>query len=78
MALVRKFERAETQAPKVHQAVDCTFSVFDGPDGRRYFQINTSGTSTRKLKGRQSQTMQFDTESLTALVAILRTEFPSL
>lgn len=44
-------------------------------DGHKYFQIDTYGKSGRKLKGRSSQILQFDENSVKELIELLSKEF---
>ena len=75
MVQIHKLERGNARSQRVHEPVEGQYFVFDGADGKRYIQIDTYGSVNRKLKGKQSQTIQFDHVSAANLVAILRAEF---
>jgi hypothetical protein len=75
MALVRKFEKIGLQKEKVHGQVDCTYSAFDASDGKRYFQIDTYGSPDREIKGKKSQTIQFDEDAARELFNLIKAEF---
>ncbi|WP_334176801.1 methionyl-tRNA formyltransferase [Pseudoxanthobacter sp.] len=75
MALVKNFERYDLAREKVHGVVDCTFSSFTTDDGRRFFQIDTYGSPTRRFRGKKSQTIQLDETAARDLVRLLSAEF---
>jgi hypothetical protein len=54
MALVRKLEKASMHRTGVHDAVDCTYTVFNDAAGKRYLQIDTYGSSKRQFCGKKS------------------------
>jgi hypothetical protein len=73
MALVNKLSKMKMDRNAVHEPVtDATYSVFQDSDGRAYLQIDTYGSTTRKLVGKKSQSMQFGPEALRQLREILR------
>ena len=74
MALVRRMERTTLKFESVHGEVDCTYTVFHGEDGKRYFQVDTYGSPDRKLKGKKSQSLQFDEDSARELMALIKAE----
>lgn len=74
MALVRKLEKTTLKVEKVHGEVECTYTAFQAEDGKRYFQVDTYGSPDRKLKGKKSQSIQFDEGTARELVALLRAE----
>lgn len=71
MALVRRLVEVMKQRQSVHGEVKCAYSVFTGERGRRYLQIDTFGSKTRKLTGKTSQSIQFDGQSLRELKKII-------
>lgn len=71
MALVRKLEEHLMKNNRVHDPVDCTFSIFTNSEGKKYLQLDTYGSSSRKLKGKKSQSLQFDENSLQKLKTII-------
>lgn len=75
MALIRKMEKTTLKVERVHGEVGCTYTVFQDNDRRRYFQVDTYGSPDRKLKGKKSQSLQFDEDTARELVALLKAEF---
>ncbi|UCE68090.1 MAG: hypothetical protein JSU85_13135 [Candidatus Zixiibacteriota bacterium] len=55
-----------------HDPVDCSYTVFADESGGKYLQIDTYGSNTRKLKGKKSQSIQFNEDSLRELLEIVR------
>ena len=74
MALVRQLEKTSMSRNGVHDEVECTYTVFQGEDGRPYLQIDTYGSRRRQLLGKKSQTVQFAPEALAQLRALLNDE----
>lgn len=70
MALLKKLELADAGRPKVHQAIDATYFVFE-QDGVKYLQIDTRGLPTRKEPNKTSQAIQLGPESIVQLRRIL-------
>jgi hypothetical protein len=77
MALVlsNKITRIEKDRNSVHKEVECTYTSFTDTDGRIYVQLDTYGSSSRKIKDKTSQSIQFDKESAQFLIDILSNEF---
>ena len=71
MALVKKLGLVKMERNVVHKEVDCTYSVFTDSSGAKYFQIDTYGSPQRKLKGKKSQSIQFNRKSLAQLKDII-------
>jgi hypothetical protein len=57
--------------------VECGYAVID-VDGRRYLQLETYGSSDRKIPGKISQTLQLDHERALELRRLLQLAFPQL
>jgi hypothetical protein len=74
MALVRKLERSLLQRTGVHEAVDCTYTVFEDKMGQRYLQIDTYGSARRQFRNKKSQTMQFGPDAIRELYRLLEEE----
>jgi hypothetical protein len=74
MALVTKLEKSRMSAHRVHEEVNCTYSVFQEGNGN-YLQIDTYGSRSRKLKDKKSQTIQFNEVALEQLRTILSEHF---
>jgi hypothetical protein len=78
MALVTGFERLTTDRSRLHPTeVTCEYATFER-DGHRYLQLETSGSKQRKMPGKVSQTLQFDSKSAGELVRVVRLAFPEL
>ena len=58
----------------IHDKVYTTFSSFDNC-GVHYVQIDTYGRSNREQPGKISQSIQFDRETASYLVDLLKREF---
>jgi hypothetical protein len=41
MARIARLEEVVKERQRVHDPVQCGYSVFDGPDGERYLQLDT-------------------------------------
>ena len=72
MALVKKLNKITMDRNSVHGEVDCTYSIFIDSDGKKYLQLDTYGSSSRKIKGKKSQSLQFNQESLRMLLEIIK------
>jgi hypothetical protein len=59
----------------IHEAVDCTFTVFE-EGNRRYLQLDTYGSAERQIRDKVSQSIQLDAESAAALRTLLDRVFP--
>ncbi len=75
MAVVRKLEPLTLEKDSPHTEVDCTYSVISDNQGRRYLQIDTYGSSTRRIPGKKSQSIRFAPEAIEQLKALLATHF---
>jgi len=71
MALIKKLEPMAMDFNRVHEPVDCTYTVFSDEIGSKYLQIDTYGSSSRKIKGKKSQSLQFSEQSLRELKGII-------
>lgn len=74
MALIRRFDRVTRDSQRVHGETECLWSSFS-VSGQRVVQLDTTGSSTRKIRGKVSQAIQLDAEGARQLVAILTREF---
>ena len=64
MVLIRSLEPKQPRRPRMHAPLDAEYFVFEDEAGRRYLQIDTGGSQDRKHPGKQSQTVQFDEQSI--------------
>lgn len=74
MALVRKFDKLDSERTQLHEEVEARYSVFER-DGKGFVQINTYGRPTREVPGKVSQVIQLDRQGAESLVSILRKAF---
>jgi hypothetical protein len=70
MALVRKISHVKLEKDSTHQSVDCTYDIVM-EDGRKYLQLDTYGSSNRKMKGKKSQSIRLSPEALVQLRTIM-------
>jgi len=56
-----------------HTEAECTYYVIRGPRGEKFLQIDTYGSTHRKMPGKKSQSLRFSPEALAQL--ILEKEF---
>lgn len=71
MAIIRKMEKIELERDTRHTEVDCTYSIILNPDGKKYLQIDTYGSTNRKISGKKSQSIRFAPEALKQLRMII-------
>ena len=75
MAIVRKLDPLTLEKDSKHSEVDCTYSIVTDEQGKRFLQIDTYGSATRKLPGKKSQSIRFSPEAIKQLKTILKSEF---
>lgn len=71
MAIVNSITHKPLGHDSQHTLVDCTYSIVDSPDGKRYLQLDTYGSKTRKITGKKSQSIRFSIEAIDQLKNIL-------
>ncbi len=76
MAIVHRLVSQELEVETPHTHVEGTFSVVN-QDGQRCLQIDTYGSSGRKIPGKKSQSIRFAPSALEQLRRILQEHFPS-
>ncbi len=74
MVDVSKMKQIEKQRVTVHSTARATYSIFED-GGKRYFQIDTYGRSTRDMPEKISQTIQLDQQSAMKLISLLAETF---
>lgn len=76
MALIKKdkFDRIQKQKNSIHDETYCTYTIFV-EESQKYFQLDTYGSSNRKIPDKVSQSIQLDKQSAAKLVELLKTEF---
>jgi hypothetical protein len=78
MALITELKQITKDRQAVHGLVECAYSVFTGPDGQRYLQLETFGSKERQIPGKTSQAIQLSESSATELKRLIEETFPSL
>ena len=78
MALIARLSKVTKDRQSVHSEVEATVSVLTAAGGRRYIQIDTVGSPDRARAGRVNQTIQFNKESATELLALIRETYPEI
>ncbi len=73
MALVEKLELEELKRKVSHKPVRCSATVVQSDDGTHYLQLDTYGSSTRKIKGKKSQSLRLSKKAIAQLLDIART-----
>ena len=74
MAMVRKLVLQELETESRHQETECTYTVVEARNGP-YLQIDTYGSSTRKMPGKKSQSIRFAPSAIRQLKSILAERF---
>jgi hypothetical protein len=77
MAIVRHLDRVQPSVEARHTETTCTYSVVRDEKGAAYLQIDTYGSSNRKIPGKKSQSIRFASQAVQELKQILQEEFPS-
>jgi hypothetical protein len=75
MALVKEFFRIHLKRYRVHREVACGYSLFVR-NGVTYLQLDTYGSAERKLRGKTSQSLQFDEDAARQLTDLFDCVFP--
>lgn len=77
MALIKNYQSVSSDAQRVHRPVTCGYRAFT-VDGRRILQLDTYGSTERKILDKVSQTIQLDADSARELLMIIEESFPGL
>ncbi len=76
MAFVENIDRDDKRFKVRHRTTaPCGYIVGQDCNGRRILQLNTYGSPDREIRGRVSQTLQFDELSAKQLYDVLKAEF---
>ncbi len=75
MAVVRKLEYAKVEKGSPHTEVECTYSIISDEQGHRYLQVDTYGSTSRKILGKKSQSIRFAPEAIEQLKALIQKYF---
>jgi hypothetical protein len=78
MALMTSLEEGNRDRLTVHQPTRCFYSIVEGEEGRRYVQLNTTGSAERQFAGKSSQAIQFDRVAAAQLIEVFRQVFLDL
>ena len=78
MALVRDIKDTTKDHPTLHEPTECLASIFTDREGRRVIQLDTYGSSQRKMPGKVSQALQFDERAASQLKDLIERAFPGL
>jgi hypothetical protein len=73
MAIVNKLDKIVLEKDSKHSEVNCTYSIVDVGD-KKYLQIDTYGSKTRKMPGKKSQSLRFSPEAILQLKEIIDSE----
>lgn len=71
---IKTIEKLRKERNTVHEKVYATYSTFDSY-GEHYVQLDTYGRSDREQPGKISQSIQFDRETASYFVNLLKGEF---
>lgn len=71
MAIIRRLKCLTLEKGTPHTEVQGTYSIVNDRDGK-YLQIDTYGSTTRKIQGKKSQSIRFAPEAIQQLKALLR------
>lgn len=72
--IIKDMEFLDKERNYVQNNVSAGYTYFD-KDGKRYFQIDTYGTSDRQYVGKCSQTFQIDEQNAKDLISLLNKVF---
>lgn len=59
-------------------SADCAYAVVTRPNGSVLLNLTSFGSETRKNVGKPSQSMQFEEDTASQLLAVLLEAFPNL
>jgi hypothetical protein len=76
LARINGFQKITSDRNRLHKTeVECGYAIID-VGGQRYIQLETYGSSDRKIPGKISQTFQLDKEQALELRRLLQLAFP--
>jgi hypothetical protein len=75
MAVVHRLEHVTLEKDSPHTDVECTYSIVTDDQGRRCLQIDTYGSTTRKIPGKKSQSIRFAPDAIEQLKTLLQQNF---
>jgi len=74
MAIIRELKLIETEFSP-HSEVKATYSILTDKDGKKFLQIDSYGSTKRKILGKKSQSMRFSREAIEELRQIISANF---
>ncbi|MEU7380096.1 hypothetical protein AB0A91_08810 [Streptomyces sp. NPDC042207] len=77
MALIKEFQSVSSDSQRLHGPVTCGHRAFN-VDGQRILQLDTYGSTERKILDKISQSIQLDATSARELLKIIEDAFPDL
>ena len=78
MALVTSLEHLPKDRQSVHAPTTCTYTVVTDGSGHRFLQLDTYGSEERQIRGKISQSIQFDETAARQLRDLISATFPNL
>jgi hypothetical protein len=75
MAMVRALIDQPLERDSPHLEVRCTYSLVTDEAGSKYLQLDTYGSSGRKLKEKKSQSIRLAPTAITQLKSVLKRHF---
>ena len=75
MALVSNIIKSFKNKHTIHKKTECSYFVVYDDMGKKYLQLETTGSEDRKEKGKVSQSIQFSPEAIAQLKELLAKEF---
>ena len=72
MALVNKLIPQALERDSKHTEVECTYSIVADNNGQKQLQIDTYGSSDRKIPGKKSQSIRLTPQAIEQLKQILQ------
>jgi hypothetical protein len=77
MALIARFEQRPLTPKRIHEEVLCGYNAVQIGQ-RQILQLETYGSTDRKIPGKVSQSIQLDEGAARDLITIIRTAFPGV
>ena len=74
MALVINIEKGFKNKHRIQKRTECSYFIVL-ENGKKYLQLETTGSEDRQMIGKVSQTIQFSPEAIKKLKEILSKEF---
>jgi|CXWL01.1.fsa_nt_gi hypothetical protein len=70
--MVRRLELLSMNRDAPHKDVECSYSFVTHPTGERCLQLDTYGSSERKVKGGKNQSIRMNEAALRQLYELIR------